>query len=260
MSRRLLQRYTPNRRDLNNVARWLSTEDSDPYSIKQWEQQLKSSSQRVEQDTVTGSHHQLLQMTLESLFQESDFSDPVLTEPVAKNTVYPQGWHLALFPPRIPETLLSPDGSDTLHSPPPPFTKRMWAGGRFEWHGNPLRVGNDTRQLSSLHSVTLKDSHTRSTPSLYVTTRKDIDIVHESSVENALTEYRTLVYLDPSTHKHNFTKSLKRKNDNVLGFCVLASPASPSQRQVRLFSMGHPIYDHPLSILCTNIQQPSHSL
>lgn len=42
----------------------------------------------------------------------------------------PQGYHLAYFPPAHHRTSsLLPDGTDADHSPGPPFTRRLWAGG-----------------------------------------------------------------------------------------------------------------------------------
>ena len=57
-------------------------------------------------------------------------------------TPLPPGYHLAYFTPTSHNTELGPDGTDLAFSPPAPFTRRMWAGGRIEWHKyHPLRVG-----------------------------------------------------------------------------------------------------------------------
>ncbi|KAI8806944.1 HotDog domain-containing protein [Cladochytrium replicatum] len=45
----------------------------------------------------------------------------------------PPAYHLVLFPPRVPEQHLSPDGYDSDFSPPSPFVRRMWAGGEFSF-------------------------------------------------------------------------------------------------------------------------------
>ncbi|KAL8967063.1 MAG: hypothetical protein Q9183_003087 [Haloplaca sp. 2 TL-2023] len=64
----------------------------------------------------------------------------------------PRGHHLVYFPPftRLPE-LLS-DGTDTLHSPGPPFNRRMWAGGEIWFH--PRRVKYTNRSLKCSESIT----------------------------------------------------------------------------------------------------------
>ncbi|KAH7321747.1 hypothetical protein BKA65DRAFT_87906 [Rhexocercosporidium sp. MPI-PUGE-AT-0058] len=41
----------------------------------------------------------------------------------------PLGHHLVYFPPPVLDSDLLPDGTDSLHSPGPPFVKRLWAGG-----------------------------------------------------------------------------------------------------------------------------------
>ena len=42
------------------------------------------------------------------------------------------GHHLVYFNPNTKPSSLLPDGTDPLHSPGPPFTRRMWAGGSIE--------------------------------------------------------------------------------------------------------------------------------
>lgn len=46
----------------------------------------------------------------------------------------PQDHLLAYFPPAIPSFQLLADGTDTLHSPGPPFVRRLWAGGSLAFH------------------------------------------------------------------------------------------------------------------------------
>lgn len=45
----------------------------------------------------------------------------------------PIGHHLVYFPSQTRLSSLFPDGTDPLHSPGPPFTRRMWAGGNIEF-------------------------------------------------------------------------------------------------------------------------------
>src|SRR5882757_2511282 len=64
------------------------------------------------------------------------YQEPQLGAPL------PFGHHLAFFHPRRPERLLRADGTDGDISPPPPFSKRMWAGGKITWEvSNPLIIG-----------------------------------------------------------------------------------------------------------------------
>jgi len=55
------------------------------------------------------------------------------------------GYHLVYFPPQTRLSSLYADGTDPLHSPGPPFTRRMWAGGNMKFL-KPLKV-----DLSAFH-------------------------------------------------------------------------------------------------------------
>ncbi|KAL8799903.1 MAG: hypothetical protein Q9200_007416, partial [Gallowayella weberi] len=46
-----------------------------------------------------------------------------------RTQILPQSYHLAYFHPPTPLSSLYPDGTDPLHSPGLPFTRRLWAGG-----------------------------------------------------------------------------------------------------------------------------------
>ena len=45
--------------------------------------------------------------------------------------VLPPGHHLVFCNPALPAERLLPDGTDVLHSPGDPYTRRMWAGGKL---------------------------------------------------------------------------------------------------------------------------------
>lgn len=47
----------------------------------------------------------------------------------------PPGHHLVYFPPQVTISDLLPDGTDILHTPGPPFNRRVWAGGRITFPG-----------------------------------------------------------------------------------------------------------------------------
>jgi hypothetical protein len=46
----------------------------------------------------------------------------------------PQSHHIVYFNPEVPSNELFPDGTDALHSPGPPFMRRMWAGGSIAFN------------------------------------------------------------------------------------------------------------------------------
>lgn len=54
--------------------------------------------------------------------------------------VMPFAYHLVYFPPPLPLSSLDRDGTDPLHSPGLPFTRRMWAGGRISYSNQNLNL------------------------------------------------------------------------------------------------------------------------
>jgi len=54
----------------------------------------------------------------------------------AKTTLVTYGHHLVYFPPATDLANLLPDGTDALHSPGRPFTRRMWAGGSIDFRSS----------------------------------------------------------------------------------------------------------------------------
>ncbi|KAL1747572.1 hypothetical protein HDZ31DRAFT_61194 [Schizophyllum fasciatum] len=61
----------------------------------------------------------------------------------------PHGHHLTFFYPRSAEANLRPDGTDGSFCPPPPFVRRMWAGGSMSWdNAHPLRVGDSASAVA----------------------------------------------------------------------------------------------------------------
>lgn len=105
-------------------------------------------------------------------------------------TPLPPNWHLAYFPPRILERDLSPDGYETTHSPPEPFVKRMWAGGKLEWsQENPLKVGQEARMVTKFKDVEVKRGGKGENVFVWV----DRDVSNEAGW--CLKDTRCLVYM-----------------------------------------------------------------
>ena len=67
------------------------------------------------------------------------YTDTGPTLPSATNDKFhlPPSHHLVYFPPVIRDATTLPDGTDPLHSPGPPFTRRMWAGGEMHFRNHP---------------------------------------------------------------------------------------------------------------------------
>jgi len=80
--------------------------------------------------------------------------------PVA-GTALPPLWHWLFFLPHHRQSELGPDGHAQRGGflPPVPLPRRMWAGGRLQWHA-PLRVGDVVQRVSTIESVTHKSGRT----------------------------------------------------------------------------------------------------
>ncbi|KNC97111.1 uncharacterized protein SPPG_07504 [Spizellomyces punctatus DAOM BR117] len=131
-----------------SVSRSLSTLSHQ--KLATWQESLKKKAIN-ETDEITSGHSHLVALTLDP----STPRDPFATFPAGHPL--PSGYHFALFPPRIPESDLAPDGYDTEFSPPEPYIQRMWAGGSFEFvPDNPLRVGQTVKQTTRLDDVQIK--------------------------------------------------------------------------------------------------------
>lgn len=112
--------------------------------------------------------------------------------PVAGQSL-PLGHHLILFPPLVPEELLNSDGTDPTYNAPVPFSRRMWAGGRFEFApDHVLRVGEDVSCETTVPQVELKTSGAE--PMVFVNQLRQF---RNAQGELAVTETRTHVFLQP---------------------------------------------------------------
>ena len=113
--------------------------------LRSWEGRTETLS-----DDVTAAPVRALSATL-------DRDDP---EPTA-GTPLPPLWHWLYFLPRHRQSELGPDGHARLGGflPPVPLPRRMWAGGRLQWHA-PLRVGDAVQRSSRIVSVTHKAGRT----------------------------------------------------------------------------------------------------
>jgi len=75
--------------------------------------------------------------------------------------------------------------------PPIDLPRRMWAGGRFEFH-HPLRVGDGVTRTSTIENVTSKSG--QSGPLVFVTVRHDWQ--RDGASHAALSEWHDIVYRD----------------------------------------------------------------
>lgn len=103
----------------------------------------------------------------------------------------PPLWHWLYFLPFHRQSELGPDGHARRGGflPPVDLPRRMWAGGRLEFH-HPLRVGQNITRVSRIADVTLKQG--RGGPLVFVLVRHEIS----NGDGLALTEEHDIVYRD----------------------------------------------------------------
>jgi 3-methylfumaryl-CoA hydratase len=97
--------------------------------------------------------------------------------------------HWLYFLPRAPQREIGADGHPRRGGflPPVPLPRRLWAGGRLQFH-HPLRVGEAVTRLSTIAQVEVKNG--RSGALVFVTVRHEI----RNAAGLALTEEHDIVY------------------------------------------------------------------
>ena len=85
----------------------------------------------------------LLTSTLADFLPSYDFAIPEPSFALREPFTMPFAHHLVYFPPMVPTSLILPDGTDALHSPGDPFTRRMWAGGAVNAQSGNILVRGD---------------------------------------------------------------------------------------------------------------------
>jgi 3-methylfumaryl-CoA hydratase len=103
----------------------------------------------------------------------------------------PPLWHWLYFLPIHRQSELGPDGHARRGGflPPVPLPRRMWAGGRFEFH-HPLRIGETLTRTSRIVDVQHKEGRTG--PLVFVVVRHEIG----NADGIALVEEQDIVYRD----------------------------------------------------------------
>jgi 3-methylfumaryl-CoA hydratase len=102
-------------------------------------------------------HDEITAAPVRNLSATLDRDDPA---PVA-GTELPPLWHWLYFLPGARQSEIGADGHPRRGGflPPVPLPRRMWAGGRLQWHA-PLHVGEPVERTSRIASVTHKAGRT----------------------------------------------------------------------------------------------------
>lgn len=148
----------------------------------------------------------LLAETLRDFLPES----PIYDNSQLQSRIIPFAHHVVYFPPPAPLSSLLPDGTEPLHSPGPPFHRRMWAGGsiNLKTYKDSLKTGIDAVCQESIRDVTIKGREGEEKiyvtiersikqamlPDLSQNPRKGKDFLFPGGDEN-INELRNLVFL-----------------------------------------------------------------
>lgn len=129
-------------------------------------------------------------------------------------TPLPGGHHLAFFHARKAEQHLRADGTDEEISPPPPFTKRMWAGGRMTWNANnPLLVGRNATGTARVAKVE-KKGFEQGRPMIFVTQRIEFSQVGQS-IASIIEERDHVYFYQGATSNRNRKNVFDREVKNI---------------------------------------------
>ncbi|CEP08541.1 hypothetical protein [Parasitella parasitica] len=129
-----------------------------------------------------------------------------------EGTILPQAWHLAYFPPRVPESKRSPDGCELDWSPPFSYVRRMWASGESSWNkDNSLKVDQEVTMQSPVRDIQMRQGGRRG---------DSVDKHLHTDQGCFATESRCWVYL---TQKEDYA-------DHPKETAITIPPPSPSHR------------------------------
>jgi 3-methylfumaryl-CoA hydratase len=130
-------------------------------------------------------HDEITAAPVRNLSATLDRDDPL----PAAGTELPPLWHWLYFLPGQRQSEIGPDGHARRGGflPPVPLPRRMWAGGRLQWHA-PLRVGEQVQRTSTIASVSHKSGRTGDL--VFVLVRHEL----RNAQGLALTEEHDIVY------------------------------------------------------------------
>jgi hypothetical protein len=133
---------------------------------EQFREKLTKRSTIFIEDTLSPTNSHLLNITLANSLPTKCYPKTFSRRKLhVRNTQHsalqsiqlPQGHHLVYFPPNALSNYLLPDGTDQQHSPGPPFTRRLWAGGSllFNEHDNlQLKIDRQPRHAVCEERIT----------------------------------------------------------------------------------------------------------
>ena len=165
-----------------------------------------------------------------------DRDDP---EPV-NGTVIPLLWHWLYFLPLSPLSDAGPDGHPIRGGflPPVPLPRRMFAGGRFEFH-RPLKVGEAITRTSRITDVSGKEG--RSGTLVFVTVRHEL----AGAAGVAMTEEHDIVYRENPRADVPAPKPQAARADEVFSREIAPDPVLLFRYSALTFNSHRIHYDRP---------------
>ncbi|KAF5684960.1 mesaconyl-C4 hydratase [Fusarium circinatum] len=194
---------------------------------------LKAHPPKIIADYLTPMPSHLLTTTIDDLLYPLPTESKISSPPRA----LPQGHHLVYFPIQLPPSRLIPDGADPDHSPGPPYTRRVWAGGEVIFRGDGMKL--DARPAicqETIEDVTLRGKEGEEKVFVDVWRKYGTGHEVEGRTEWDIEERRTLVFM--------------RDEEGS------ASSPSPSPSPPRLLKCKVSSYQTPGSSLLTPISDP----
>ena len=160
-------------------------------------------------------------------------------EPV-EGTAVPPLWHWLYFLPLSPLSDAGPDGHPKRGGflPPVPLPRRMFAGGRFEFH-RPLKVGETITRTSRITDISGKEG--RSGTLVFVTVRHEI----AGAAGVAMTEEHDIVYRENPRADAAVPKPQAARADEAFSRDIAPDPVMLFRYSALTFNSHRIHYDRP---------------
>ncbi|KAK8870075.1 hypothetical protein IAR55_000645 [Kwoniella newhampshirensis] len=161
-------------------------------SLQTWMEALTSKPPEITHDVIDTERASQLARILPTCQDTSE----ALKDDLPNGEVLSKGHHLVYFRPKFMLNDLGRDGSSTEYNAPPPFTRRMWAGGSMFWSSrHHLRIGERVTQAVSVPKVEHKKGmvFVYQKRVIYPATRSNGDLDYDED-EWAVKELRTHVF------------------------------------------------------------------
>jgi 3-methylfumaryl-CoA hydratase len=153
----------------------------------------------------------------------------------------PPLWHWLYFLEAAPASKIGPDGHGERGEflPPIALPRRMWAGSRFVFEGEPLRIGDTATRLSEIKSIEPKTGSTGAM--VFVTVKHTLS----GAKGTALVEEHDIVYREAAKPGETAREPKSAPTDATVSKTVMPDPVLLFRFSALTFN-GHRIhYDQP---------------